>query len=92
MEGVNLPMGDGTAEQNERGCPHIVEVAVPPSWLGASLVLIFAFHHECGIEIRRGRSTRRGSQDFVRWRFLERTDAQAFAKLIGGKLITQKLL
>jgi hypothetical protein len=78
---------DVAAAQNERACPHIVEVPVPPNGLGAALVSMHAFHRERGLDLRRGRNQRREHQDFVRWCFRQRIDAEAFAKAFGGKLI-----
>jgi hypothetical protein len=45
-----------------------------------------AFHRERGIEAHRGRGQRRDNQDYVRWCFARRSDAEAFAKAFGGKL------
>ena len=37
-----------------------------------------------GIEVRRGRGQRRNDQDYVRWCFANREDAEAFVKRFGG--------
>jgi len=76
-----------TVRTNERECPHIIELAMPPGGLGAKLDLIHAFHRQRGIDIQRGRSQRRDDQDYVRWCFATREDAEAFKVAFGGEVI-----
>jgi hypothetical protein len=78
--------GERTAAQNEREFPNIVELLVPPGGFGPNLDTIYAFHRECGIETRRGRSARRQDTDYVRWCFADCVDAKAFAMAFGGNL------
>jgi hypothetical protein len=44
--------GERTAPQNERECPRIVEVKMPPYGLGAKLDLIHEFHRKRGLDVR----------------------------------------
>lgn len=79
--------GERTARTNERSFPYIVELPMPPGGLGRTLDLMHAFHHERGIELQRGRFQRRDDQDFVRWCFARREDAEVFKTNFGGELI-----
>ena len=79
--------GERTSRANERDFPNVIELAVPPNGFGAKLDLIHGFHRDRGLEARSGRGQRRGEQDFVRWCFAERTDAEAFKTSFGGELI-----
>ena len=72
--------GERTAAQNESECPYIIELKMPPNGLGAKLDLIHEFHRQRGLDIRRGRGERRNDQDYVRWCFANREDAEAFEK------------
>ena len=73
---------------NERNYPHIVELALPAGGFGSALDTFDAFHRERGLENRRGRRQRRDEQEFVRWCFGDRSDAEAFAKRFGGVVIS----
>jgi hypothetical protein len=83
-----MRIGEITAAQNEQECPHIVEIAVPPNGLGSALLSIYTFHRERGLDLRRGRTQQRESQDFVRWCFKRRNDAEDFSKLFSGKFVS----
>jgi len=61
---------------------------VPPNGFGVTLDAMYQFHRERGIEARRGCGERREGQDFVRWCFASRSDAEAFEKVFGGKTIS----
>lgn len=76
--------GERTSRSYERDFPNIVELPVPPNGFGAKLDLIHEFHRERGIDIRRGTGKRRDDQDFVRWCFADRADAEAFKERFGG--------
>jgi hypothetical protein len=76
-----------TTRQNERDCPYIVELKVSPNGFGAKLDLIHEFHRGRGLEARSGRGQRRDDQEFVRWCFVDRGDAEAFKTSFGGQLI-----
>lgn len=75
--------GERTTRQNERECPNTVELKMPPNGFGKKLDLIYEFHRERGLDIRRGRGQRRDDQHYVRWCFADRTDAEAFKKCFG---------
>ena len=77
--------GERTSRANERDFPNIVELPVPPNGFGKTLDLIHDFHRERDLEARRGRGQRRNDQDYVRWCFADRADAEAFEKLFGDQ-------
>ena len=81
--------GERTARQNERECPNIVELPVPPGGFGKRLDEIFAFHRQLGIPDLRGNRQRRADQEFVRWCFKDREHADAFAARFGGSLVAE---
>jgi hypothetical protein len=81
---VTRRKGERTSRANERDFPNIVELPVPPNGFGAKLDLIHQFHDERGLDSRQGRGQRRDEQDFVRWCFADRVDAEAFATAFGG--------
>jgi hypothetical protein len=64
---------------------------VPLDGLGAKLTLVHEFHRERGRDIRNGRYERRDDQDFVRWYFTDRADAEAFKLRFDGDLISTGL-
>jgi len=70
--------GERTSRANERDFPNIVELIVPPNGFGRTLDSIHEFHRQRGLEARRGRGQRRDDQDYVRWCFASRDDADAF--------------
>jgi hypothetical protein len=75
------------ARFNERGFPHIVEIALPDRRFRNMLHDIEAFHHERGIERRRGRCRSRNDQEYVRWCFEDPTHANEFVKRFGGQRV-----
>jgi len=75
-----------TSRANERDFPNIVELPVPPNGFGAKLDSIHEFHRQRGLEARRGRGQRRNDQEYVRWCFADRADAEAFERFFGGEL------
>lgn len=75
--------GERTTAQNERECPNIIELKMPPNGLGAKLDLIHEFHRQRGLDIRGGLGQRRNDQDFVRWCFANREDVEVFEKRFG---------
>ena len=77
--------GERTTAQNERDFPKIVELEVPPNGFGVKLDSMYEFHRQRGLETLRGRGQRRDNQDYVRWCFANRGDAEVFAKVFGGK-------
>ena len=79
--------GERNAAHNERECPYVVEVQVPPNGLGSTLLAMHDFHHDRKLEHRRGRGERRDGYDYVRWCFKDLVDAEAFEKSFGGKRI-----
>lgn len=79
--------GERTAWANERDYPHMVEMPVPAGGLGAKLDPIHGFHRDRGLIPYPGRWQRREDQDFVRWCFADRRDAEAFMAAFGGVLL-----
>ena len=79
--------GDQTATGNERGFPHVVEMAMPLGGFGAKLDSIHGFHRDRGLTPYPGRWQRREDRDFVRWCFRDREDAEAFVAGFGGVLL-----
>ena len=79
--------GGRTARHNEREFPNIVELPVPPGGFGAALNVIHAFHTGRGLEPRPGRWRWSEGQDFVRWCFADRADADAFEAAFGGVVL-----
>jgi hypothetical protein len=77
--------GEITARMNERLFTHIVEVPMPAGGFGNQLDAIHSFHRDRGISIRNGTPQRRNDQEFVRWCFATREDADAFAEQFNGK-------
>jgi hypothetical protein len=51
-----------------------------PNGFGKKLDLIYEFHRQRGLDIRRGRGHRHDAQDYMRWCFADRADANAFEK------------
>ena len=62
-------------------------MAVPPNGFGSKLNAMYEFHREPTLEPLRGRGHRRDNQDYVRWCFGYRADAETFVKKFGGTLI-----
>ena len=58
-----------TGHMNERDFPHLVELALPPGGIRDQSLEFNAFHHECGIPIRRGRVRHEVEQFHVRFCF-----------------------
>jgi hypothetical protein len=79
--------GERTAIANERAFPHVVEMPMPPGGFGAKLDSIDGFHRDRGLTPYPGRWQRREDQDFVRWCFSDRGDAEAFVAGFGGVLL-----
>lgn len=79
--------GERTVRANEREFPHIVEMSLPEGGLGRTLDLIYDFHQERRIEVRRGGFRRRNDRDFVRWCFVSHADATAFESRFGGQVL-----
>ena len=84
---TNIAVSSIGAAQNERECPYIIEIAVPPNGLGPTLSAILDFHRDRKCSLRLGRSRRRDDQDYVRWCFASIAAANEFKKAFGGKLI-----
>ena len=68
----------------EREFSHVVEIAVPPSGLGARLDAMHYFHTARRIAPCLGRGRREDNLDYLRWYFTSRTTAAAFAAEFGG--------
>jgi hypothetical protein len=76
-----------TPRMNERDFPHIVELALPQGGFGPKLDAMHTFHHDHGIESRRGTRQQRNEQEFVRWCFADLNVAADFANRFGGWLV-----
>jgi hypothetical protein len=83
--------GETTALMNERECPHLVEVPLPPGGWGSAGDAMLALHREHGIQPRRGRSRNEGEDFFVTFCFADPTHADAFQKRFGGALFTYQV-
>ena len=72
----------------ERKFPHVVEIVVPPSGLGAQLDAMHYFHHARGVQacLGLGRRDEEG-RDYLRWYFTGATMAVSFATEFGGKVM-----
>jgi hypothetical protein len=77
-----------TARMNERDCPHLVEIVLPPGGFRARSDDMLAFHRERGIQIRRGQGRNDGSQFYVRYCFADPAHADAFRDRFGGERLT----
>ena len=71
-------------EASERKFPHIVEIAVPPSGLGAELNAMHHFHELRGIKACIGRGRRGDNRAYLRWYFTSLKTAGYFAIEFGG--------
>ena len=77
-----------TGHMNERDFPHLVELALPPGGIRDQSLEFNAFHHECGIPIRRGRVRHEVEQFHVRFCFPDAATADAFRERFGGERLT----
>jgi hypothetical protein len=78
--------GEIMARMNERDCPHIVIMPVPPFGFGSALNAMHAWHRKCGIQSKRGGGHRdEKGVDHVRWCFADAETADAFAGQFGGR-------
>ena len=80
-----------TGHMNERDFPHLVELALPPGGIRDQSLEFNAFHHECGIPIRRGRVRHEVEQFHVRFCFPDAATADAFRERFGGTLRSSAL-
>src|SRR5262249_3169563 len=80
-----------TARMNERDCPHIVELALPPGGFRARSDAMLAFHRERHIQIRRGLGRNDDGQFYVRYCFADPAHADAFRDRFGGERLTATL-
>jgi hypothetical protein len=76
------------ARLNKRDFPHLVELMLPDGGFGNMLDDIETFHHERGIERRRGRRRRGDDHEYGRWCFEDPTHADEFVKRFGGERVT----
>jgi hypothetical protein len=79
-----------TARMNERDCPHIVELPLPPSGFRARSDDMLTFHRERGIQIRRGQGRNEDGQFYVRYCFADPAHADAFRGRFGGERLTER--
>jgi hypothetical protein len=77
-----------TGHINKRDFSHLVELALPPGGLRSQSFEFDAFHHECGIPIRRGRGRHEVEQFHVRFCFPDAATADAFRERFGGTRLT----
>lgn len=73
-----------SAKAIERDFPYIVELAVPGNGFRAKTGDMAAWHRERGLEIRHGMGGYRERVWYVRWCFVNETDAEAFIQEFGG--------
>jgi hypothetical protein len=69
-----------------RQYPHVVEIAVPLGGFGRRLDTMY--EHLRGVAHQRGPGRNEDEQNFTRWIFARREDAEAFAKPFGGTVVT----
>ena len=74
----------------EREFPHVVEIAVPPSGLGARLDAMHHFHHARGVQACLGLGRRHEGRDYLRWYFTRPTLAEAFVEEFGGAIMKKR--
>jgi hypothetical protein len=72
--------GQNSARTNEKDCPHLVEIVVPPGRLGKTLDAMYEFHACHGIHGKRGQGLYTKGLNFIRWCFTDPTIAAAFAR------------
>jgi hypothetical protein len=73
-----------SAKAIERDFPHIVEMAMPGNGFRAKTGDMATWHRQRGIEIHHGMGGYREGVWYVRWCFLNETDAEAFIQEFGG--------
>jgi hypothetical protein len=76
--------------RNERGFPHVVELALPPEGFRSVLLEIDAFHRDRRIPVRRGRNRHEGKQVYIRFCFPHTATADAFRNRFGGECLTAR--
>ena len=79
--------GTGRAVENEKKCPHIVELAISKIGLDVGLARrIMDFHKSRHIEPRHGRIIHGASRIYYRWCFSDLQTARAFIEQFGRAL------
>lgn len=68
----------------ERDFPHVVDMAVPAGGFRTKADDMAAWHREREIESHRGKGGYREGVWYVRWCFMNETDAAAFTREFGG--------
>lgn len=76
--------GRSGAKAIERDFPHIVEMAVPPGWLGSKLDAMYEFHTQYGIKPQRGHGRHDANGSVIRWCFADEEIAKSFAIVFGA--------
>ena len=82
------PTGEDTARRNERDFPYFVQIAVPESGFGRTLVeAIIDWHRDNGVKLRYGSRKRIADCEYARWCFSDGQTAEKFQRRFGGEVL-----